>query len=348
MRNRKLFTLDKFIYEALYNKKNGYYMNKDPFGKLGDFITSPNISILFSEMLAIWVISFWEHLDLPKKFNLIELGAGNGEMMHQMIKTFDRFPIFKKCCKINILEKSNFLKNIQKKKLNAYKVKWLKSLDEVSDIPSIFIANEFFDALPIKQFIKKKNKWYERNVLLNKKNHKEFKDILFDMNNFKKKIGLNISYKQKFIEFSPISLDYLNKISKKIRDNSGGILIIDYGDWDYDMKNTLRSISKHKFNDVLKNFGKSDITYNINFNLLKKIFRKFNLKICGTANQGTFLKNLGILQRADILSKKLPFSKKINIYYRVKKLINTQSMGKLFKVILATNKKLNFKTGFTS
>ena len=76
-----LLTLDKFIEESLYNKKFGYYMKSNPFGKKGDFITSPNISILFSEMIAIWVISFWEHLNCPKEFNLIELGAGNGEMM---------------------------------------------------------------------------------------------------------------------------------------------------------------------------------------------------------------------------------------------------------------------------
>ena len=92
-------------------------MKNNPFGKNGDYITAPNISILFSEMIAIWIILFWENLKCPKKFNLIELGAGNGEMMYQIIKTFDRFPLFKKCCKINILEKSNYLKKIQKQKL---------------------------------------------------------------------------------------------------------------------------------------------------------------------------------------------------------------------------------------
>ena len=109
-KKNNLLTLDKFIKEALYNKKFGYYMNRDPFGKKGDYITAPNISILFSEMIAIWIISFWENLKCPKKFNLIELGAGNGEMMKTLISTFDRFPKFKSACKINILEKSNLLK----------------------------------------------------------------------------------------------------------------------------------------------------------------------------------------------------------------------------------------------
>ena len=112
-----LLSLDKFIEESLYNEKFGYYMKSNPFGIKGDFITAPNISILFSEMIAIWIISFWENLDYPKKFNLIELGAGNGEMMKTIINTFNKFPQFKNCCNIKILEKSKLLKKIQKKKL---------------------------------------------------------------------------------------------------------------------------------------------------------------------------------------------------------------------------------------
>src|SRR6056300_1879683 len=113
IKNNQSFTLDKFIEESLYNKTSGYYMKKNPFGKKGDFITSPNISVLFSEMLAIWVISFWENLGCPKKFNLIELGAGNGEMMRVLNKTFSKFPKFFSACKINILERSKLLRKIQ-------------------------------------------------------------------------------------------------------------------------------------------------------------------------------------------------------------------------------------------
>ena len=105
IKKNDILTVDKYIYEALYNINSGYYMKNNPFGKNGDYITSPNISILYSEMIAIWTILFWENLNCPKKFNLIELGAGNGEMIKQIVKTFDKFPLFKKCCKINILEK---------------------------------------------------------------------------------------------------------------------------------------------------------------------------------------------------------------------------------------------------
>ena len=150
--------LDRYIDRALYDKKNGYYMKNNPFKKKGDYITSPNISILFSEMIAIWIISFWEKLKKPKKFNIIELGAGNGEMMKQILISFENFPKFRKCCEIYILEKSNYLKKIQKNKLQDKKVIWIKNINQISKQPSIFIANEFFDALPIKQFMKVKKK----------------------------------------------------------------------------------------------------------------------------------------------------------------------------------------------
>ena len=110
-----VLSLDEFIDEALYNKTLGYYMKSNPFGEKGDFITAPNISILFSEMIAIWVISFWESLNCPKQFNLIELGAGNGAMMNIIVNTFARFPQFKNSCNIKILEKSSLLKKKQKK-----------------------------------------------------------------------------------------------------------------------------------------------------------------------------------------------------------------------------------------
>ena len=91
LKNNIKISLDKFIDKALYNKSKGYYSNKNPIGLLGDFITSPNISVMFSEMIAIWLISFWENLDCPKKINIIELGAGSGEMMYQILKTTDNF-----------------------------------------------------------------------------------------------------------------------------------------------------------------------------------------------------------------------------------------------------------------
>ena len=341
-----LLTLDRFIEESLYNKNFGYYMKSDPFGEKGDFITAPNISILFSEMISIWIISFWENLNCPKQFNLVELGAGNGEMMKIMINTFNKFPQFKNSCNIKILEKSKLLKRIQKKVIKDQKVKWLGDLDELNNLPCIFIANEFFDALPIKQFIKIKDKWHERYVeFINQKNQKIL-DIPYDMQNLEKKIKFKISSKQKFIEYSPLSSKYLKDITDKIKLNDGGVLIVDYGYIEKEMKDTLHAISKHKYIDVLKNFGNSDITYNLSFHLISKIIKKLGSFYFAITTQKEFLTKLGILKRAEILSKNMLFSKKADMYFRIKRLIDDRQMGNLFKVVFITNKKNKFKLGF--
>ena len=348
MKNKKdtLITLDNFINESLYNKKHGYYMKKNPFGESGDFITAPNISILFSEMIAIWIISFWEKLNRPKKFNLVELGAGNGEMMRVLVHTFNKFPQFKNSCKINILEKSELLQRTQKANIKEVKIKWLNNLNELNNFPCIFIANEFFDSLPIKQFLKKEKKWYERNVKFVNYKSLEYLDVPFDMQKFEKKIKFNISYNQKFIEYSPLASKYLKTIIKKIKLNNGGILIIDYAYLEKEMKNTLQAVSKHKYCDVLKSFRNSDITYNLSFNLIDKIIKKLGPCLSMSTTQKKFLTKLGILNRAEILSKNMPFSKKADIYFRIKRLIDENQMGNLFKVMFITNHKNKFKLGF--
>ncbi len=345
-KKNNLLSLDKFIEESLYNKKTGYYMKSNPFGEKGDFITAPNISILFSEMIAIWIISFWESLNFPKQFNLVELGAGNGEMMRVMLNTFKKFPQFQDSCNINILEKSKLLIKIQKKTINDKKVKWLNELNELNNLPCIFIANEFFDALPIKQFIKKKNKWYERYVKFANRNKQEFLDIPFDIKQLEKKIKFRISSKQTFIEYSPLTFEYLRNIINKIKINNGGILIIDYGYTDKKMKNTLQAVSKHKYNDVLYDYGNSDITYNLSFNLINQIIKKMGSFFYSITTQKKFLTKLGILERAELLSKNIKFSQKANIYFRVKRLIDDNQMGTLFKAVFVTNKKNKFKLGF--
>ena len=341
-----LLSLDKFIEECLYNKKFGYYMKNNPFGEKGDFITAPNVSVLFSEIIAIWIISFWKNLKYPEKFNLIELGSGNGEMMRIIVNTINKFPQLKGCCNLKILEKSKLLKKIQKRTIKNKKVKWLNNLDELDHLPCIFIANEFFDALPIKQFINIKNRWYERHVKFGNEKKPKFLDIPFDIKKLEKKIKFTISSKQKFIEYSPLALEYLKKITSKIKLNDGGILIIDYGYVNKKMKNTLQAVSKHKYTNVLSDFGNSDITYNLSFNLISQLIKKFGSFFQSTTTQREFLTRLGILKRAEILSKNIPFTKKADMYFRIKRLIDKKQMGNLFKVIFITNKKNKFKLGF--
>ncbi len=344
--NKRYLALDDFIYNALYNLKNGFYMKKNPFGEEGDFITSPNISILFSEMLAIWTVAFWENLKCPKKINFVELGSGNGQMIHDMINTLKNFPDFFNSCNFYILEKSPHLKKIQKQKLKNFNVKWINNLSKINNEHNIFIANEFFDALPIKQFFKIENKWLERFVILDKNKKRSFKNIISSVKKIEKKLKFKISKNQDVIEYSPLGVEYIKKIAKKITVKKGGLLIIDYGYTGEKMKDTLKAVRNHNVTNVLEQIGNTDITYNLNFSVIKKIIKNLKLKCQGITTQRNFLINLGIEKRAEIISKNLPFSKKADIYYRLNRLINKKQMGDLFKVMLITNNKTNYKIGF--
>ena len=338
--------LDKFIDLSLYNKKFGYYMKKNPFGKKGDFITAPNISRLFSEMIAIWIISFWKNLGSPKKFNLIDLGAGNGEMMKILIESFQNFPSFLKSCNIIIHEKSPVLISIQKEKLSKSKVNWVSKIDKIKKNPSIFIANEFFDAMPIKQLRKQRNIWYEKFVNFENYPRASFIEKKTDIKKIEKRLNFKISQNQNFIEYSESGFDYLKKISNIIKKSTGGLLIIDYGYLEKKMKNTLQAVSNHKFANILDNIGGVDITHNINFEL----FKKFTQKLGGLDNnlntQKNFLIKMGIKERAEILSRNKNFSKKADIFYRLNRLIDEKQMGTLFKVMFIKSKKIKFNLGF--
>ena len=340
------FSLDKFINYSLYNKNFGYYMKKNPFGKEGDFITAPNISRLFSEMIAIWTVSFWKSLGSPKKFNLIELGAGNGEMMKDLIETFRNFPDFFSSCNFFIHEKSPSLIRLQKKKLINTKIKWISKINEIKKIPTIFIANEFFDAIAIKQFKKKEGQWFERFVNLENQENAFFFEKRVDLKKIEKKINFEISYGQNFIEYSELGLKYLKDVCQMIEKNLGGLLLIDYGYTEKKMKDTLQAISNHKFAHILSNIGNTDITHNINFNLFKKFIKQFNNLESNLTTQKKFLLKMGIKQRAEQISKNLNFLKKSDIFYRLNRLINENQMGNLFKVMLIKNRKNKFKLGF--
>ena len=321
-------------------------MKKNRFGEDGDFITAPNISRLFSEMIAIWIISFWQSLGSPKKFNLIELGAGNGEMMKILIESFKNFPIFINSCNFIIHEKSPYLIKMQKKKLIKTKILWISKIREIKKEPSIFLANEFFDAIAIKQFRKKENIWFEKFVDFKNPKKAFFFEKKIDIRKIEKKINFKISQNQNFIEYSELGLNYLKEISKIIKKNSGGLLLIDYGYTSKKMKNTLQGISNHKFAKILSNIGNTDITHNINFDLFKKYTEHLGGLSNNLTTQKKFLIKMGIKDRAEIISKNQNFLKKADIYYRLKRLTDDKQMGKLFKVMLIKNQKNNFNLGF--
>ena len=342
----KILPADKFLRNVLYDKKFGYYASQMPFGKNGDFITSPKVSNIFSEIIAIWIVSSWEAFGKPKNFNIVELGPGDGSLANILLKTFKKFPEFNSIKNMFLLEKSIFLRKVQKKKILNKDVKWIDNLNEIKKGPVVFFGNEFFDAIPIKQFKKIKNDILEKNYSLKK--NKNIIEIFTKASPASVKIIK--SYKSlknlKFIEFPQFGLKELEKINKKISKLNGCILMIDYGYLKPNNQNTLQSVMKHKKNRLLSNLGKADITAHVNFALLSEFFKKDGLKVKNVITQKQFLKRMGILERAQIISNKMKFREQSSLYLRLKRLLGSNYMGDLFKVILAYKFNNNNFAGF--
>ena len=347
LKEKKYIPLDRFINIALYDKKSGYYMKKNPFGKRGDFITSPLISNLFGEMLAVWCVAYWEHLNKPRKILIVELGPGDGTLCKNLLDTFKQFENFYNSVDINLLEISDKLKKIQKIKINNKKVTWIKKLNEINYGPVIFFGNEFFDALPIKQVYKKKKKFFEKYVTLSD-DKKKIKILHKKANNnlIRQIQNLKLISAGNTIEYPIEALKFLKAIANKINKFGGGLLTFDYGHTISKNKNTLRSIKKHKHYDIFFRPGHSDITSHLNFKLFQEILIKYNLDVKKITNQSDFLKKIGILERANILSKNMTFKEKANMFYRLKRLIDHRDMGKHFKVLFAQKKNKIFSLGF--
>ena len=264
----KILNNDKFFRNVLYDKKFGYYTSQMPFGKHGDFITSPKISSIFSEIIAIWIVSSWKTFGKPKNFNIVELGPGDGSLANILLKSFKKFPEFNSVKSMFLLEKSIFLKKVQRKKILNKDFKWIKNLNEIKKGPVVFFGNEFFDAIPIKQFKKIKNDFFEKNFALDK--NKKIREVFTKASSASAKIIK--SYKSlknlKFIEFPQFGFQELKKINKKISKLGGCILMIDYGYLKPNNQNTLQSVMNHKKNSLLHNLGKADITAHVNFAIL--------------------------------------------------------------------------------
>ncbi len=342
----KLLPVDEFYKTVLYKKNYGYYSTKIPFGEKGDYITSPKISYLFSEMIAIWLVSTWEVFNKPKKFYIVELGPGDGSLTKVLLNTFKKFPKFNSSKKIYLYEKNKILKDLQKKNINNKEIKWLNDLKKLKNGPIIFFGNEFLDAIPIKQFVRKKNLLFEKNYFIDK-NFQILKKFKKAQNRDLKIINSYKCLRQlKFIEFPKLGYELLKTISKKVAQLKGCILLIDYGYLKSNNQNTIQSVFKHKKNNPLNNLGKADITSHVNFKLLNEFFKKNNLKTKKTISQSKFLRSLGIIERAEIINKKLLFKDQTNLYLRLKRLLSPNSMGNLFKVNLAYKFKKKDYAGF--
>ena len=318
-KNSDFLSIAQFMDFALYNKEYGYYMNNNPIGKKGDFITAPEISQLFAETIAIWIILQWEKLGQPTKFTIVELGPGNGTMMSDIIRVTKKY--FFDYVDIYLLEISPTLRNFQKNTLHQYKsnVTWCSSIDELPHQPTILIANEFFDAFPIRQFIYKNN-WYEKGIISD--NNK----LSFSLKSTNKSFG--IVKKNSVVEINEKANLTYNKIKDNINCNTGSALIIDYGYIKKPYISTLQAIKTHKYHNILKDIGETDITAHVDFSIFAN---------CKILTQREFLYLHGIKERAGTLLKKANIKEAQEIMRALNRLTHPESMGELFKCLIYTN-----------
>ena len=241
-------------------------------------------------------------------------------------------------------KKAKNSKIYKKKKLKSLKVQWLRSLKNLNRKPTIFIGNEFLDALPVKQFININNLWHERYVYKKSKNY-SFIKRKYNIKIIEKKLNLKISKNQKFLEISLEAIKLIKKLDYIISRQGGCVLFIDYAYLKDKMYDTLQAVKNHKKVNILDSVGNADISHVINIPFMKKIAKKFNLEL-DYNTQRDFLISLGILKRAEILAAKKNFLEKANIFYRINRLIDEKQMGKLFKVIYLYKKNKKFNLGF--
>lgn len=319
--------------ELILISNSYYYKSGISIGSDGDFTTSPEISQMFGEMISIWIIMEWQKLGFPNPLALVELGPGKGTLMRDILRSTKNVSNFHEALCINFLEFSPHLATIQSEAVAEYDIKksWIKSVNDIPKIPTILIANEFFDALPVKQYVNIDGTWKELVVKF-----AEHKKLLFTT------IDDDIITSHQILEKSPISLEIMKNIASHISRHSGAALIIDYG---YDIKpetrkssqynSTIQAIKTHKYTDILESIGSADISCHVDFYALKNAAfeTKADMNIIGSITQSEFLKNLEIETRLKMLIKKNPELAETLIKQH-QRLTSKDSMGELFKAII--------------
>ena len=339
IKKKKILPLDQYIDFCLYKFKQSYYQKKNKFGHGGDFVTSPHVSSIFSEMIAIWIILFWNKIKKPKTLNILELGPGDGTMGKDIISSLGKINFFKSKVNYYFLEKSKSLKKIQKKNLkNEKNIYWIDNLKEFEKKDNLIIlGNEFFDALPVKQFSKRGDSWFEKYVFFNKKKQLSFifkKAKLESIRKIEKIYNLKIN---KFIEYPLILEKLINNISDLLKNKNSIFLTIDYGEESRICNDTVQAIYKNKKSNILQNVGESDITYQVNFFHLIKLFKKNKLHLVEFTTQSNFLQKLGIKERAVNAKKNLKKNQQLLLDSALKRLLHPLEMGSLFKVLIISN-----------
>lgn len=318
---------------CLTHPTRGYYQGADPFGAAGDFITAPEISQMFGELIGFHLVNLWQQMGEPKAFTLLELGPGRGTLMADILRVACRAPGFRDALRLRLFETSPVLMAAQREKLEVYEPKYLQDFENFEDGPILVVANEFFDALPIRQFIRKPDGWHERLV-----GHIDGK----------RAFGLSPtpippqSLPEALADAGPDSLyevcfagaELLSRLAKALAKQGGSLLALDYGYAATRTGETLQGVRRHAYADVLEAPGETDLSAHVDFGTLAQMARQAGLAAAPLATQGEFLTRMGIDERTKALARANPASA-ADIEAAHDRLVGPEQMGTLFKAFCA-------------
>ncbi len=344
-------TIATFMAEALGNAKYGYYMKQDPFGGKGDFTTAPEISQMFGEMVGLWHAVNWLNMGSPDKIHLIEIGPGRATLMQDVLRAMKVIPGLLDAIEVHLVEMSPKLREIQAEKLKNYaQLTWHNrisdALGSAKGEPILIIANEFFDALPVRQFQKQETGWHERLICLDDQEKLSLQLAPVASPEQVIPVALHRADIGSIAEVCTIGENICSEIAEHIQQYCGAALIIDYGHDAHGTGDTLQAVKNHKYVDILSDPGDVDLTCHVDFQRLKEIALKCETRTYGPINQGKFLKSLGIEARSQTLLANANDQQQKDILSALHRLTDNSEMGALFKVLGLTDKSLAGVTGF--
>ncbi|HTT98406.1 MAG TPA: SAM-dependent methyltransferase [Rhizomicrobium sp.] len=341
-------SIAEFMTIALHDPQAGYYATRDPLGASGDFITAPEISQMFGEFLGLWCVQVWHDQGKPAHKRLVELGPGRGTLMADALRAARVAPEFLDGLEIVLVEASPTLRAIQRENLKIWgdKIRWTAQFDDsLGDRPLYLLANEFFDALPIRQYVKGARGWCERMVAVDANGALDF--ALSPM----PALDVTIPPDRAFApdggvyEVSPASLALVDEIARIVAHQSGGALIVDYGYDKPGFGETLQAVAEHEFAEVLADLGEGDLSAHVDFPSLAAHARAAGAEAYGPIGQGDFLEDLGLVHRAEHLRTKNP-QVADEIWKAVTRLVAPEEMGTLFKALAIVPKNAPKPPGF--
>ena len=320
---------------CLFDPDDGYYTTREPFGAAGDFITAPEVSQMFGELIAVWVLSAWQAIGRPAPVTLAEIGPGRGTLMKDMLRTLDRLDAaFGQSTTVAMVETSPRLSGMQKATLgeHADRISWHRTIAELPRQPVIIVANELFDAIPIRQFVKIKGQWLERAVGLDAQGKLHFVAGVGALDPALLPPNAAAAADGTIVEIAPARTALMEAIAARIADDRGAGLLIDYGHLRSGVGDTLQAVKAHRYEDVLDSPGEADLTAHVDFAALAAIARSHGLD-AHLGTQGEFLLGLGLLERAGRLGANGDQAVRERLQGEVERLAGPDAMGELFKVL---------------